>query len=65
MSVSKLEFHNIDDRELTERIAVLLRRGFGCQTFQRELKPSEFRIMAREEGKYTLEFACVTERKLP
>lgn len=58
-------FNNADDHELSLLVAALIRRGFSCQRFKTELKPSEFRVRAEASGKYRVEYACLPERKAP
>lgn len=63
--MTKLEFANVDAKELAERVEMLHRQGFACQTVKTELRPGEFRIRADPSGKYFLEYACNQSRKFP
>lgn len=58
-----MTLHNIDSRELADEVATLIRRGFKCQLVKTELRPGEFRIVAKDGEKYVLEYACERTRK--
>lgn len=58
-----VSLHNIDSKELAAQVDTLLRRNFRCQVVKSELRPGEFRIVAKDSGKYALEYACDPMRK--